>query len=546
MVFNPNNFRRQNDPILNITTEGDLSVKDRLQNIRNEHSNVLKGIREERDKMRKEGNDEEADGLQDKARTKQYILSKITRPEQNTETLDETVGIIYNYFNDLNSSIYSEDTNKFSKLLEEIPKDKIQLLLDSDYKNSSSNILFSIQRISETLERRGWLRMYHNKKKYNNFIQEVLVEGVKNDSKIYKDKNILMLLEDIPYDIDPVDKENIKVQIDKNIDKEKISALFFEGIQGKKSIEGLISIGSKVAIETITDITEQALDPNGDQEVKNTLSSLTYDYEEYRETTELITKIVGKRLEKEFNIKDGNTMVKRFKNKVSMGIESNLMSLRNIEKESPGGIKLLHENYGIYEFNRYPKEMMIDQINNHNKDIPYGVLFYPAEDSSDAFDQDKEVLKQLYDGTKGKHISRVFEVEGRLSLARYLVTLKLKYKSKIDFMILAGHGEESGMEFSWKSHLDKDLVNRSTSIDSIKEMMTDEPSIVLFSCSTGAEEGFAQTLSEKLNAKVQAPTVESGPQSLSVRYDGNKPTIDVKFRDEQSEYFKGILEKQNS
>jgi hypothetical protein len=277
--------------------------------------------------------------------------------------------------------------------------------------------------------------------------------------------------------------------------------------------------------------------------MKDTLSHLIWGYEDRQETTRLIIEIVGRNLEEEFNIKDGVEVVKRWKGKDSISILSNLFSLRNIEKDRPGGAKLLNESYGICEFNRYPTEMMIDQIDNHDKDVPYGAVFFPAEDESDAFDQNKEVLKQLYDGTKGRHISRVFEVDEKSSFARFLVTLRLKYKHKIDFMILVAHGEKYGLRFSWKSRLNKDIVNESTSIDSIKEMMTDEPSIALISCSTGAEDGFAQIASYKLEARVQAPIVDTVAESLSVRYEGDKPILNVKFRDDQREYLNGILVK---
>ena len=541
MTFNPNNFRKEDDPILNLKTSSGLSVKNELQNTRDEHAVDLKEMRRGRDAKRKEGKNEEADELQHGVKIKKIILSQRKRPEQNAETLSDAAGLVLKYFENLNSSMYSNDPAQFKTLLEKIPKNDIKTLLSSDYEygNFSSRVLLAMQRTVESLNQRG-MRMYHDKQKYKSFITEVLIEGTQDDGKIYENDRVLDLLENLPSDIKPEDKEKIRIQVDKNIDKYKISELFFKGIQGKKSIEGLISIGSKATIELIYRAIEETMNSGREDVNRNILDSLNYDYQEYYETTKLVTKIVGKNLEDKFGIRNGDKVVKRWQNNVSMGIWGNLRVMRNIEAEQPGGIKILNESYGICEFNRYPKEMLVDQIKYHGQDVPYGVVLFPAEDYNDAFDQDKAVLQQLYDGTKWKHISRVFEIEGRLSLARFLVDLKLKYKHKIDFMILAGHGEKSGMEFSWKSRLDKDVVDKSTSIESIKAMMIDEPSIALFSCSTGAEQGLAQLLSERLNARVQAPTVSSGPESLSVRYEGDKPILDVKFRDDQKEYIRGI------
>jgi hypothetical protein len=541
MTFNPDNFRREDDSILDLPTENG-SVKDDLQDIRNEHAKALRDIRKERDENRREGLNDEADELQNKTRNKKHVLFRVARPEQNRKVLDNATGKVFESFDNLRLSINSDDRSKFSKLLGEMSKDDIEILLDSNYKNSSANVLLAMQRIGEKLNQHGLLR-YRDKKIYSGFVQEMLIKGARGDGKMYEKKEALELLGDISYDIEPEDKKIIRNQVDKNLNNEKFTKLFLEGEQGKRTIESLIDIGSTVAIESISNVVKEVIKPDSNFDMKDTLSHLIWGYEDRQETTRLIIEIVGRNLEEEFNIKDGVEVVKRWKGKDSISILSNLFSLRNIEKDRPGGAKLLNESYGICEFNRYPTEMMIDQIDNHDKDVPYGAVFFPAEDESDAFDQNKEVLKQLYDGTKGRHISRVFEVDEKSSFARFLVTLRLKYKHKIDFMILVAHGEKYGLRFSWKSRLNKDIVNESTSIDSIKEMMTDEPSIALISCSTGAEDGFAQIASYKLEARVQAPIVDTVAESLSVRYEGDKPILNVKFRDDQREYLNGILVK---
>lgn len=218
-----------------------------------------------------------------------------------------------------------------------------------------------------------------------------------------------------------------------------------------------------------------------------------------------------------------------------------LSFMEQIETMARGGVQLLHDNYGICEFNRYPLGMLIDQIKKHDELIPYGVVIFPKSDHNDAFDRDLDLLFSLYEQMRGEYLVRFFECGNGQDVYRSLSGLNSKYgdENKISFMILGGHGGVNSIQLGDEhvssgsfTSIEKDMITNSSGLSRVRDYFTPSPQVVLFSCSTGVKGGIAEELSKKLGARVVAPKVPTSPKSIRFIEDiEGQITFDVKYND---------------
>lgn len=246
--------------------------------------------------------------------------------------------------------------------------------------------------------------------------------------------------------------------------------------------------------------------------------------------------VLGRYLNKKYSVTED--VAKSWVSEKSYGfrLESNLFAMDRLEADRIGSTKLLCEKYGIREFARYPYELLKRQVEIDAEDVPYGLVVYPRADHSDSYDEDIDLFRQFMDELQGKHDIRVVEAASGTDLYRKLITLRKNYDEKIAFLVLAGHGEKNAMDFggllnnSEHTSLHTHDVESSGAMDQIRDMLVPDPSVVLFSCSTGTEGGIAQELSKQLRAHVEAPREPAHPMKIFVNYDGNeKPRLDVEY-----------------
>ncbi|MEI6863882.1 MAG: hypothetical protein WCK46_00710 [Candidatus Adlerbacteria bacterium] len=217
-------------------------------------------------------------------------------------------------------------------------------------------------------------------------------------------------------------------------------------------------------------------------------------------------------------------------------IGSLIESCKELEEELPGSVKRLIKDYGIKEFYRYPSKVLIKQLQEEEIDQPYGVVVFPRSDHNGAFDMDVSQIGEVFEQTQGKHALKVFEIESTFQLGRDLVGLAKKYpNNKISFAILGGHGAEDLIVFSKsKKLLQQDFEGPGHT--RAGSFFVEDPSIILFSCSTGKEGGIAQKMSETFGARVIGPDIPTSPEAVSVTYQAEKPVFSVKYRSPDEEH----------
>jgi hypothetical protein len=121
-----------------------------------------------------------------------------------------------------------------------------------------------------------------------------------------------------------------------------------------------------------------------------------------------------------------------------------------------------------------------------------------------------------------------------MDVARALIELNKKYNPpdgsghKISLAIIGGHGTEDSIRFGGDDErhalLSQDLQGRG--IQRTGEFFEDKPTFILVSCSTGADKGIGQKLSEVMGAKVIAPKI---PTHIREYYVGKRRGGNFRF-----------------
>jgi hypothetical protein len=197
-------------------------------------------------------------------------------------------------------------------------------------------------------------------------------------------------------------------------------------------------------------------------------------------------------------------------------LADNFDIMQRLELERPGICNVLYEEFGINNFARYPLRALVDQYDNRDKDIPYGVLVYPHADANGAFSQDTFTLDELHDDLLGAKVGlRIYEAGSGFGLLRRFSAANKRYgnKNKISFAIIGGHGSADGILLGNSRRDDGEEINshriskdnlQYPAVEVLKQWFITNPNIILISCSTGAEAGIGEGI-HKIGANVIAP-----------------------------------------
>lgn len=197
----------------------------------------------------------------------------------------------------------------------------------------------------------------------------------------------------------------------------------------------------------------------------------------------------------------------------------NLEVMCHLESAHPGIISALHKQFGIINFARYPREILVEQYKNiNNTTQKYGVILYPEYDWNSAFSDDTPQLRQLFLDSKNHFLVRVIECTGRRSAISIINRLRKRY-GKISWIVVGGHGDDDGKSFrigylaedSTVSVKDISRAGRSLLLG-----FENKPRLVLVSCSGGLPGGTAEEFN-KNGFEVIATKVPTSLSSLRLK-----------------------------
>lgn len=196
----------------------------------------------------------------------------------------------------------------------------------------------------------------------------------------------------------------------------------------------------------------------------------------------------------------------------------NLLRVMELERDRPGSTRVLHDEFGIAHFGRYPLALLIEQFDTRDTDVPYGLLAAGYEDHNGAFESTHENLGRFRRSEPAKgHVLRIVEFGSRPQIARQILALRRRYEQrgskerghKASYGILDDHGRE----YFTHSGLHAYLIGVSGK--AFAGVFEHNAWVSLLSCSTGkADAGIAARLSQH-NLRVIAPPRDAAIQSLT-------------------------------
>lgn len=202
---------------------------------------------------------------------------------------------------------------------------------------------------------------------------------------------------------------------------------------------------------------------------------------------------------------------------------NNFNLMKDLENRRPGICRVLAKDFGIFNFARYPSDVLISQYDNRDKQIPYGVMIYSDADYNGAFSQQEDMLKSLFSHlNKLWYGLRIYEGSGRREIARALFSADKRYgkRHKISFAVFGGHGSPESIQFG-DERVEKtgdlltlsDIKNKHTG--KLRRVFIEDPQVILIACSTGVENGIGSGISE-LGVDTTAPKVDTNISRIRV------------------------------
>ncbi len=188
----------------------------------------------------------------------------------------------------------------------------------------------------------------------------------------------------------------------------------------------------------------------------------------------------------------------------------------------------LIKDWGLTSFQSIPTVLLNSQtFFSENGDVGKGIIVFmmPFSDYNGALRGIGPVLENLYYDVSKTHNIVLAQVKHRYEILRYLSRVRKKYGSEAnnhqaDYIILAVHGNVDKMSFGdgGKDTIDINLLNDFGRTDSADSILKTDGEIILISCSTGAENGIAEVITNKYNRTTHSPAKPTNIDDLLVEY----------------------------
>ncbi|MFH0859794.1 MAG: hypothetical protein V1921_01200 [Candidatus Altiarchaeota archaeon] len=239
----------------------------------------------------------------------------------------------------------------------------------------------------------------------------------------------------------------------------------------------------------------------------------------------------------------------------------NIERIQKLEAKRKGATKALYKEFGIAAPGRYTVDTLVrlyDRIGVKD-DRPLIMIALPRDDHNGAFYGNS---KHWTDELSKRHNVIITEVGSKFEFAKRVSRITEKY-GLVSGLILGGHGTETSINLgggevegdrkdetddekangkAWNQILIGDLAGPG--VRKSRKFLTDNPAIVLASCSTGAKDAIGQQISEMVGGRLAAPsepssindvkakirdgkvhfTVEWGNEEVGMLYDSGRPT----------------------
>jgi hypothetical protein len=203
-------------------------------------------------------------------------------------------------------------------------------------------------------------------------------------------------------------------------------------------------------------------------------------------------------------------------------IRQNLRNIRGLEFFEKKSAKYLYDNFGIRGFGRYKVHELATQYEERDDMGPYGLFFHGVMDWNGSFSNTNQSEDLREKAEEHSFMLRIIESDGKIDLAKRLLSLRDKYEQKIKFMYMSVHGNTDVIGFGDREGSNRKLVKedlKGKGVKRIKDIFEDNGELILSSCLTGVKGGLAEEMANTYNVKVIAsdkPT-QGEPKSVDIK-----------------------------
>lgn len=215
--------------------------------------------------------------------------------------------------------------------------------------------------------------------------------------------------------------------------------------------------------------------------------------------------------------------------------------MSELEEEMPGSVKNLHENFGISNFQRYPKEILLNQLKVPDPKKETGLLLFAEDDSIGAMDKKHDILNKIYEKRKDDLNFRIAECKSGPALAQQLEKVKQDFQKNISLIFLSAHSEKNGFylgdDNEKNNYVSQEEIAKIAS--SLKDFFAADAQVVANACSSGAINGWVKTISKEARIRVIGPDKPAGIENIE--FIGKEIIPEYYDNDISSNYYKGFL-----
>lgn len=212
----------------------------------------------------------------------------------------------------------------------------------------------------------------------------------------------------------------------------------------------------------------------------------------------------------------------------------NIVKMMELEQCSPGSVSKLNKKFGIRNFQRYPKKMLISQCETiDDRQTPFGIMMDAAYDWNGAFDNDI-ITHRLSELDSSKYLCRIFEAKTKQEVARHLIGIRQKYDQKISFAFISAHGNKDMIIFDdgSKSNIFSISDLSRNGAKRVGDFFEKHATLIFNACSTGVAGGIGEKVQKELGVyKVIAPSIPAHIKDVefTIDKDGGGIEFDITY-----------------
>lgn len=213
--------------------------------------------------------------------------------------------------------------------------------------------------------------------------------------------------------------------------------------------------------------------------------------------------------------------------------------MQSLEDKVPGSVKILHEKFGITNFQRYPEEILLNQLQDGESNKNIGLLTFAVNDWNGAFDNQSNIWSKIYDNQKENLDFKIVECGSNIDLARQLISLKENNDKKVSLAVLSAHSSGESFSLGEENSISTEDIEKYG--PKLKDIFSNEAQLVANACSSASVGGWVNSLSKEAGIKAVGPDRPAAIEDVD--FVGNEvvPKYHQGDTEAYTNYYKGFL-----